>query len=69
MSVEEDMKSFFPQKFKEPMSALSSLTRLESQNDPNEKTSSKELKVGSVDIMQRDEDIEHVVGQLKGIMK
>lgn len=51
------------------MSALSSLTRLESQNDPNEKTSSKELKVGSVDIMQRDEDIEHAVGQLKGIMK
>lgn len=34
MTVDEDLKAFFPQKFKEPLSAISSFARLESLTEP-----------------------------------
>ena len=69
MSVEEDMKTFFPQKYKEPVSAMSSLTRNESQNEQLESLPSKELRIGSVDLSHREDEIDQAIGQLKGIMR
>ena len=61
MAVEEDMKAFFPQKLKEPLSALTALTKFENQSDQNDSPPKKELQIGSVNLSGQD-DIEQAIG-------